>query len=215
MAAATLTPALVPLALTSVVLTVLEIIKMVKKKKENKEHHHKKRHHHHGHEHHHDRRGLLFFIVIPEGGEHLMPKTPIQAPPGAVSSIPANFTGLLAVLFLEAGDDGVVQSLKGPFSYVVDDPDGLFTVVQGAADGSTPTTLQLKDATATGSADVTAEDADTGITAKATITVTPAIQPPPSGPTQGAVFFVPQGASGSTAAPAVTGSSSVTPEVKH
>lgn len=176
---------------------------------------HFRRHHRHHH-------GFLFFIAIPEGGEKLMTTTPIQAPPGAVTQIPANFLGVLAVVFLEAGDDGGVLPGKGPYSYQISDPDGLFTAVQGAADGSTPTTLQLVNQTSSGSADVTATDTGTGITAKATITVNPVTPPPPPGPTQGAVFFVPQaapaaaGTSGSSApaAPAA-GASSTTPEVSH
>lgn len=141
----------------------------------------------------HRKRGMIFFIAIGEGGE-IMTTTPIQAPPGAVSSIAANFAGIVAVLFLEAGDDGVVLAGKGPYSYAVDDPNGLFNVTAGAADGSTPTTLQLKDVTGTvgGSADVTATDTGTGISDTATLTVVPATPPPPPRPTQGAVFFVPQ-----------------------
>lgn len=161
----------------------------------------------HQHRHGHRRRGFLFFIAIQEGGEHTMTKTQIQAPAGAVTSITADFAGVLAVVFLQAGDDGAVLAGKGPFEYSISDPAGLFKFTQGAADGSTPSLLQLVNATASGSADVTATDSGTGITSTATITATPVTPPPPPpvGPTQGAVFFVPQAAApASTDAPAGT-----------
>lgn len=151
--------------------------------------------------HHHHHKAVIFFIAIGEGGEqHTMTTTPIQAPPGAVQSIMANFAGIVAVIFLEAGDDGVVKAGKGPFNYAVNDPAGLFNVTPGAADGSTPTTLQLKDTTGTigGSVDVTATDTGSldasgnPISAKASLAVTPVTPPPPPAITQGSVFFVPQ-----------------------
>jgi len=174
--------------------------------------------HEHQREHGHCRRGFLFFIAIEEGGEHKMTKTQIQAPVGSVSSIAADFAGVLAVVFLQAGDDGVVQAGKGPYSYAVNDTSGLFKFTAGAEDGSTPATLQLAGATASGSADVTATDQGTGITATATVTVTPLTPPPPpppSGPTQGAVFFVPQApaTSGSSGNGSGDGSSSTSAEV--
>jgi hypothetical protein len=155
--------------------------------------------------------GILLFLANPmayvwhekrKGGD--FPMNLIQAPAGAVSSVPQNVAVVLDIVFLEADDNGNVLPGVGPFTTQVDDPAGAVTV---SADQKS---LSISGSGPAGDVTVTITDTGNNLVGKAVLSVTPVTPPPPS-PTQAAVFFVPE----TPATSAASGGSSVTPEVKH
>lgn len=154
--------------------------------------------------------GLYAFLANPlaylyahrKGGD--FPMNPIQAPAGAVTSVPQNVAAVLDIVFLEADDNGAVLPGVGPFTTQVDDPAGAVTVSPDQKSLSVSGTGPAGDVT------VTITDTGNNLVGKAVLSVT-SVTPPPPTPTQAAVFFVPETPA---AAPAATSASVHTPEVK-
>jgi len=158
------------------------------------------------------RRHLFVFLIACPAGENRKAgdssMTPIQAPAGAVTSVPQNVAVVLDIVFLEADDNGNILPGKGPFTTQVDDPSGAVSV---SADQRS---LSVSGSGPAGDVTVTITDTGNTLVGKAVLSVTAITPPPPPAPTQAAVFFVPEApapAPATTAAVRGTG----TPEVQH
>lgn len=150
----------------------------------------------------HRRHLFVFLLQCRKAGDLSM--NPIQAPAGAVTSVPQNVAAVLDIVFLEADDNGNVLPGVGPFTAQVDDPAGAVTVLPDQKSLSVSGTGPAGDVT------VTITDTGNNLVGKAVLSVT-AVTPPPPKPTQAAVFFVPEPPA---AAPAAASASVHTPEVK-